>query len=287
MDTLHPLKTREAIFAQVRRLMKDPVKGLVPLYQLYPTTGPMYPDPMPGHGIAQGPWILEAYAALGFPPTEDPGIARGKAAWVGWETFTDRQLLETNIAFIKNEIGWTPYHPGPLYMEQAPVIPYLVTMHEYGFFTFDGSGAEDTGVMVQFDRVCRSVTKSDICFYARDGPALRRFFAKMAASGVKYYFRTAPGVFFCNFMAETITTTVGKDAPNTGALKKTPWGVESSVSIERISDDASLEILDMSNATGWALCVVVGDQSVEPIIVRAIKAAGVPRVIPAGPWHWW
>lgn len=277
MDTLYPLKTRAEIFAQVRKLMRDdPKTGMIPLYELYPIE-----DGSLGHGIAQGPWIVEAYAALGIPLQPDPGIARGEAAWAGWETFTDRQLFETNIAFIKNEIGWTPYHWGPLYMELAPSVPLLVKMHEHGLFTCNGQ-AQQQEVTEMYDGWTEERQLSYISFYSRDSDALRRFFLEIESYGFRYLFRLRDNEYFCNTMTDSFVLTDAKAAPTRSELADTPWTPFSVLTLDRSSRELPTDLLSkmFPHSNGWVFGIVVSrSTSVEPYIVRALENVGVPRVL--------
>ncbi len=274
MDTLQMLASRDAIFAQVRKLVAaDPELGRRPLYELFD-----------GWQIPQRRDIIDAYASLGIPLQPDPGIARGESAWAGWETFSDRQLLETNIAFLRNEIGSTPYHHGPLYMEQAASVPLLVKMHEHGLFTENGQAPINFDIREGNGEVDETMQISYVDFYARDSEELRDFFRLIASYGLRFFFRVAPNVYYCNFLRETITVTAGRAAPTRAALEDTPWELFSRSAVARLATPLEGNPMNavFSHENGWVWGSVVAPNAVdgvEPYMVRAIENAGMRRVL--------
>lgn len=61
---------------------------------------------------------------------------------------TYKQLLDTNIKFLKGEIEETPYHGGPVDTETLPLLEDLVMLNEKGFFTVSSQPSMKTKVFV-------------------------------------------------------------------------------------------------------------------------------------------
>lgn len=62
-----------------------------------------------------------------------------------YEASTYREVLDLNRAFIRGELKTTVYHGGPLCDETTPLIPNLLSLHDYGILTHAGQPHQDDG----------------------------------------------------------------------------------------------------------------------------------------------
>ena len=63
-------------------------------------------------------------------PVDDESLM---AAWDNASSYS--QLLHLNRHFLEGTMGFTPYYAGPIDKETRSMVPSLLRLHDYGFFT--------------------------------------------------------------------------------------------------------------------------------------------------------
>ncbi|KAL9082610.1 MAG: hypothetical protein Q9165_008841 [Trypethelium subeluteriae] len=60
--------------------------------------------------------------------------------WENTHTYSD--VMEANMSFLRGDISYTPCNAEPLDLETEPLVPDLIALHKYGFFTITSQPAD-------------------------------------------------------------------------------------------------------------------------------------------------